>query len=264
MTTNYPQEETQRYVNPNSLSQQESYDYHHFLKRQDPYQRRFSYTSMLSDADPCYLPAVSNSSPSSNHSEDYPSQQHTPPPTSSNPSGMQSFMDYVDLQSKPPVNQQSIYHPTMPYYEAHSKNLLNYDEHYSHRNAMIQMSSQQQQQQNGFSSMCSTPTPHHLSMKQERPMTPVSPPLKDENAAQQSSTIPDKLKRVPRSRGRRVSNVPGCGTRMFTCKADGCGKVFKRSEHLKRHIRSIHTLEKRKLELFYASDLVTHHASFSL
>ncbi|KAI7870246.1 hypothetical protein BDF14DRAFT_1682312, partial [Spinellus fusiger] len=33
-------------------------------------------------------------------------------------------------------------------------------------------------------------------------------------------------------------------TRMFTCKVDGCGKVFKRSEHLKRHIRSIHTHEK--------------------
>lgn len=50
----------------------------------------------------------------------------------------------------------------------------------------------------------------------------------------------------PRSRGRRVSNVPTQGVRMFTCQAEGCGKVFKRSEHLKRHIRSIHTLEKRK------------------
>ncbi|ORZ03028.1 hypothetical protein BCR43DRAFT_466343 [Syncephalastrum racemosum] len=48
----------------------------------------------------------------------------------------------------------------------------------------------------------------------------------------------------PRSRGRRVSNIPTQGVRMFTCQADGCGKVFKRSEHLKRHIRSIHTLEK--------------------
>ncbi|KAI8059237.1 hypothetical protein BC940DRAFT_247922 [Gongronella butleri] len=54
----------------------------------------------------------------------------------------------------------------------------------------------------------------------------------------------DKVKKTPRSRGRRVSNIPSSGSRMFTCKADGCGKVFKRSEHLKRHIRSIHTLEK--------------------
>ncbi|KAI8877718.1 hypothetical protein K501DRAFT_306151 [Backusella circina FSU 941] len=51
---------------------------------------------------------------------------------------------------------------------------------------------------------------------------------------------------MPRSRGRRVSNNPNnsSGARMFTCKTDGCGKIFKRSEHLKRHIRSIHTLEK--------------------
>lgn len=49
-----------------------------------------------------------------------------------------------------------------------------------------------------------------------------------------------------RTRGRRVSNVPNQGLRMFACKSEGCGKVFKRSEHLKRHVRSIHTMEKRK------------------
>lgn len=56
-----------------------------------------------------------------------------------------------------------------------------------------------------------------------------------------------------RSRGRRVSNSPSiAGQKVFTCKHDDCGKVFKRSEHLKRHVRSIHTLEKRKfLILFY-------------
>ncbi|CAO3609986.1 unnamed protein product [Cunninghamella blakesleeana] len=47
-----------------------------------------------------------------------------------------------------------------------------------------------------------------------------------------------------RSRGRRVSSNPTNCAKMFTCKHDDCGKVFKRSEHLKRHIRSIHTLEK--------------------
>ncbi|KAI8987468.1 hypothetical protein BDF20DRAFT_787751, partial [Mycotypha africana] len=30
----------------------------------------------------------------------------------------------------------------------------------------------------------------------------------------------------------------------FPCSYDGCGKIFKRSEHLKRHIKSIHTKEK--------------------
>ncbi|OAQ28418.1 hypothetical protein K457DRAFT_57646, partial [Linnemannia elongata AG-77] len=32
--------------------------------------------------------------------------------------------------------------------------------------------------------------------------------------------------------------------RVFTCMIDACGKQFKRSEHLKRHVRSVHTLEK--------------------
>ncbi|KAI8576521.1 hypothetical protein K450DRAFT_179162 [Umbelopsis ramanniana AG] len=61
-----------------------------------------------------------------------------------------------------------------------------------------------------------------------------------ENAKQQQPT------KAPRSRGRRVSSHPNVHTsaKMFTCPLDGCGKVFKRSEHLKRHIRSIHTLEK--------------------
>ncbi|QRW09214.1 C2H2 zinc finger [Ceratobasidium sp. AG-Ba] len=33
-------------------------------------------------------------------------------------------------------------------------------------------------------------------------------------------------------------------TRMFACTVDGCGKCFHRGEHLKRHIRSIHTNER--------------------
>ncbi|KAF9898129.1 hypothetical protein BX616_004455 [Lobosporangium transversale] len=48
-----------------------------------------------------------------------------------------------------------------------------------------------------------------------------------------------------RSRGRRVSSHPdNSGCKVFTCRFEDCGKIFKRSEHLKRHIRSIHTLEK--------------------
>ncbi|KAF9966661.1 hypothetical protein BGZ70_001648 [Mortierella alpina] len=34
--------------------------------------------------------------------------------------------------------------------------------------------------------------------------------------------------------------------RLYPCIFDDCGKLFKRSEHLKRHVRSVHTLEKRE------------------
>jgi Zinc finger, C2H2 type len=101
------------------------------------------------------------------------------------------------------------------------------------------------------------------SNSSSRPMTPVSPSM-PEVYYMQSQIIPTNTKnhyttptvhktsksKVSRSRGRRVSNNnPAHSTqpaKMFTCNHNNCGKVFKRSEHLKRHIRSIHTLEKRK------------------
>ncbi|KAF0407570.1 putative fog: Zn-finger [Gigaspora margarita] len=52
-------------------------------------------------------------------------------------------------------------------------------------------------------------------------------------------------KSTGKSRGRRMTNKPAKpGTKSFECHYTGCGRIFKRSEHLKRHIRSIHTLER--------------------
>ncbi|KAG0190250.1 hypothetical protein DFQ28_002287 [Apophysomyces sp. BC1034] len=81
-----------------------------------------------------------------------------------------------------------------------------------------------------------TPPPRHHSFSHptQQPDVCISP-----GTEKTEGQAPPK-----RSRGRRVSSVPSGNIRMFTCKTDGCGKVFKRSEHLKRHIRSIHTLEK--------------------
>jgi len=61
-----------------------------------------------------------------------------------------------------------------------------------------------------------------------------------------SSSLPSPpQKTTGKSRGRRMTNKPTKpGTKSFECTYAGCGRVFKRSEHLKRHIRSIHTLER--------------------
>ncbi|KAJ7292532.1 hypothetical protein C8J57DRAFT_1042885 [Mycena rebaudengoi] len=40
------------------------------------------------------------------------------------------------------------------------------------------------------------------------------------------------------------TNGKAAPARMYTCKVPGCGKCFARGEHLKRHVRSIHTYEK--------------------
>ncbi|KAL1739448.1 hypothetical protein HDZ31DRAFT_49395 [Schizophyllum fasciatum] len=44
-------------------------------------------------------------------------------------------------------------------------------------------------------------------------------------------------------RGRGGGSV-GSGKRQFRCMAEGCGKLFVRKEHLKRHVKSLHTEDK--------------------
>ncbi|KAK6969440.1 hypothetical protein R3P38DRAFT_2588040, partial [Favolaschia claudopus] len=79
-----------------------------------------------------------------------------------------------------------------------------------------------------------------------------------------SSNVPIPVPNlIKKSRGRRVPVVAAFangtaivtpngaangaangGKRMHICQVQGCGKCFHRGEHLKRHIRSIHTYEK--------------------
>ncbi|KAF9277383.1 hypothetical protein BGZ68_009330 [Mortierella alpina] len=49
-----------------------------------------------------------------------------------------------------------------------------------------------------------------------------------------------------KSRATRRASLSSESGRLYPCIFDDCGKLFKRSEHLKRHVRSVHTLEKRE------------------
>ena len=42
----------------------------------------------------------------------------------------------------------------------------------------------------------------------------------------------------------------GTTARTYVCEVEGCGKSFARGEHLKRHVKSIHNYEKRKIFFF--------------
>lgn len=52
------------------------------------------------------------------------------------------------------------------------------------------------------------------------------------------------FRRASVATGRRRSVAKPEPTKVFTCSEEGCTKVFKRNEHLKRHMKSIHSDEK--------------------
>jgi hypothetical protein len=57
----------------------------------------------------------------------------------------------------------------------------------------------------------------------------------------------EDLRSAASGAGRKRQNTGGKTARMYMCDVKGCGKCFARGEHLKRHVRSIHTYEKREV-----------------
>lgn len=99
--------------------------------------------------------------------------------------------------------------------------------------------------------------PHHkvvhsvlsTDMHNTRPPPPPAP---------KASAIPVAVPNLTKkARGRQVPTTkeallkPGITGRSYACKVESCRKVFTRSEHLKRHIRSIHTNERRQYPSFH-------------
>lgn len=79
----------------------------------------------------------------------------------------------------------------------------------------------------------------------------------DDDDDDESGEDDDQSRSSNTSRSRRkkstpeMSKTPSGENRTFICVVPGCGKCFVRSEHLKRHVRSIHTHDKR--EFFWSS-----------
>ena len=70
---------------------------------------------------------------------------------------------------------------------------------------------------------------------------------KEEDVDDCESEVEDESASSTRSRRKHTpSKSPSDENRTFICDIPGCGKCFVRSEHLKRHIRSIHTHDKRE------------------
>ena len=112
-------------------------------------------------------------------------------------------------------------------------------------------------QQDPSSSPSSPPPTPSTSRKRTRPATPLPIPIPVPNLTKKSRGrgVPTiaTLEMSGRGRGCQTfgedeyteSGKRRNGARLYTCNVPGCGKCFARGEHLKRHVRSIHTYEKR-------------------
>ena len=63
---------------------------------------------------------------------------------------------------------------------------------------------------------------------------------------QSRSSTRSRRRKPPTVAMMAMSKTPSGENRTFICVVSGCGKCFVRSEHLKRHVRSIHTHDKRE------------------
>jgi uncharacterized Zn-finger protein len=82
------------------------------------------------------------------------------------------------------------------------------------------------------------------------PRTRTAPPVPVPNLTKKSRGRRVPTKGTSEKEGVQKEVVPKegvqKGSRVYVCKVEDCGKCFSRGEHLKRHIRSIHTHEKRE------------------
>lgn len=193
--------------------------------------RRFSYADLLSNQSEASLSDTETPSPANDYEEYvFVQQQHQPQPLEHKQQhpmfAAGGYLDYYGAAAAVgtwPIPQQPVFGDFLMDTTALNDTLLT-----PPHGDMTCASSHGSN--SSSSSECNSP-----------PATTLSPSNNKVSSGKRNSKA-----KSTRSRGRRVSNNPSvaAGQKMFTCEHDDCGKVFKRSEHLKRHIRSIHTLEK--------------------
>ncbi|KAF8735067.1 hypothetical protein AX14_002787 [Amanita brunnescens Koide BX004] len=106
----------------------------------------------------------------------------------------------------------------------------------------------------GASSSSATSTSGNSGRRRSRAMSslPIPVPVPHLTKKSRGRRVPtvSSVEDLTTTIGKRKGNS-GKNSRMYLCEVDGCGKCFARGEHLKRHVRSIHTYEKRKPCFFH-------------
>lgn len=192
-------------------------------------------------------------------SEEYPSPSPSPSTTTGHHHQQQKYFvpsmsnvySYHPSTLIPPVSS----HPFDCMVEYHQHMMFKqpqpvYDSMYNHHHHHYQH----------HASDASSPTPSSTSTANSSPIaSPKMPCQANNSTAAPVGGGKKKVTKSTRAKRNAVSRVTkqqkqhkqqaedDASLKTFSCEHYDCGKVFKRSEHLKRHIRSIHTREKRKL-----------------
>ncbi|KAF8640360.1 hypothetical protein AX17_000031 [Amanita inopinata Kibby_2008] len=96
-----------------------------------------------------------------------------------------------------------------------------------------------------LSTATSTPTTSSRRRSRATSSLPIPVPVPHLTKKSRGRRVPtvSSIEDVSVGLGKRKGNSSK-GGRMYLCEVEGCGKCFARGEHLKRHVRSIHTYEK--------------------
>lgn len=238
-----------------SISSATSYipsSYYQQMERRLSYSDYLSCSSQGSFSDYEHSPATL--------SEEYPS----PSPSTT---GHQNHHHHHQQQKYfvPSMSNMYSYHPPtmVPPVSSHPFDcMVDYHQH--------MMFKQQQQPQPVYDSMynhhhqyqhhasdASSPSPSSSSTANSSPIASPKMPCQVNSTAAPVGGGKKKVTKSTRAKRNAVSRVTkqqqqqqpedDASLKTFSCEHHDCGKVFKRAEHLKRHIRSIHTREKRKL-----------------
>ncbi|KAI8337171.1 hypothetical protein BC941DRAFT_502644 [Chlamydoabsidia padenii] len=221
------------------------------------YMRRFSYADLLSNQSESSLSDYEQQTPSpSNGYEDYifQQQQHLQHPLDEQKRRMSMIeqASYYQQQSPSymlstdylqPLNNMSMLPPSSLGYVPYQQRSMSYSAGDALSNLVPTMFNYQVSGQSSPMMLNNSTSNHSTTALSDMVPFGETEEMPPSDPQQVKLTKSGKVKQY-RSRGRRVSNNPTLGAKMFTCKHEDCGKIFKRSEHLKRHIRSIHTLEK--------------------
>ncbi|KAF8976620.1 zf-C2H2 Zinc finger, C2H2 type [Entomortierella lignicola] len=168
-------------------------------------------------------------------------------------SGVASTVVKTEMSESPLMYAQQGFYENNSYSNNNIYSNQNHHHHHSYSTSSLStLSDSSMSPRSNFSSSNNSISSYPLSRTLSEPlfhqgMVSNSSSMSDlAKIGNESDVVINSVKPTPkRSRGRRVSNHPdNSGCKVFTCRVDDCGKVFKRSEHLKRHVRSIHTLEK--------------------